>query len=57
MPGNGYLKSVSQDPIAMPAPLAATLGRIGGHSRVAVTGSVGAYAAFEGILIDNTQLI
>jgi hypothetical protein len=38
MPGNGYLKSVSQDPVAIQFPLAATLNRIGGHSRVAVYG-------------------
>jgi len=35
---NGYVKSVAQDPVQIVFPLAATLNRIGGHSRVAVYG-------------------
>ncbi len=36
--GNGFFKSISSDSIALPANRAATLGRVGGHSRAAVYG-------------------
>jgi hypothetical protein len=36
--GNGYLKAVDSGPLLMPLPLGATLGRVGGHSRVALYG-------------------
>jgi len=38
MASNGYIKNIDNSPIAMPAPLAATLNRIGGHTRVALYG-------------------
>jgi hypothetical protein len=38
MASNGYIKNIDNSPIAMPAAFAATLNRIGGHSRVAVYG-------------------
>ncbi|MCA8203185.1 hypothetical protein LGM71_19215 [Burkholderia sp. AU33545] len=42
---NGYVKSVSTDPIAINFPFGATLGRASGHTRVAVYGFNGAPAA------------
>src|SRR5579872_7276664 len=38
MANNGYVKSVAQDPVQIVFPLAATLNRIGGYSRIAVYG-------------------
>jgi hypothetical protein len=38
MASNGYVKNVAQDPVQIVFPLAATLNRIGGHSRIAVYG-------------------
>ena len=42
---NGYVKSVSTDPIAINFPFGATLGRASGHTRVAAYGFNGAPAA------------
>ena len=38
MASNGYVKSVSQDPAFMPIPFTSSLGRVAGHSRVAIYG-------------------
>lgn len=38
MAGNGYFRSIDPGPLLMPTPFGATLGRVGGHTRVAVYG-------------------